>query len=89
MELEKIALNDKYFVDRKLYPNVDFYSGIILKAMGFPTSMFTALFAVSRTVGWVAQWKEMMEDPGQRIGRPRQVYTGAPRRDYVAMAKRK
>jgi citrate synthase len=88
MELEKIALNDKYFVDRKLYPNVDFYSGIILKAMGFPTSMFTALFAVSRTVGWVAQWKEMMEDPGQRIGRPRQVYTGAPKRDYVPMAKR-
>jgi citrate synthase len=88
IELEKIALNDKYFIDRKLYPNVDFYSGIILKAMGFPTSMFTALFAVSRTVGWVAQWKEMMEDPGQRIGRPRQVYTGAPRRDYVAMAKR-
>jgi citrate synthase len=88
MELEKIALNDKYFVDRKLYPNVDFYSGIILKAMGFPTSMFTALFAVSRTVGWVAQWKEMMEDPGQRIGRPRQIYTGAPQRDYVPVAKR-
>jgi citrate synthase len=88
MELEKIALNDKYFVDRKLYPNVDFYSGIILKAMGFPTSMFTALFAVSRTVGWVAQWKEMMEDPGQRIGRPRQVYTGAPTRDYTPMSKR-
>ena len=65
MELEKIALNDRYFVDRKLYPNVDFYSGIILKAMGFPTSMFTALFAVSRTVGWVSQWKEMMEDPQQ------------------------
>ncbi len=84
MELEKIALNDKYFVDRKLYPNVDFYSGIILKAMGFPTSMFTALFAVSRTVGWVSQWKEMMEDPEQRIGRPRQIYTGAPQRDYVA-----
>ena len=78
MELEKIALNDPYFVDRKLYPNVDFYSGIILKAMGFPTSMFTALFAVSRTVGWVSQWKEMMEDPQQRIGRPRQIYTGAP-----------
>ena len=78
MELEKIALNDQYFVDRKLYPNVDFYSGIILKAMGFPTSMFTALFAVSRTVGWVSQWQEMMEDPQQRIGRPRQIYTGAP-----------
>src|SRR5580658_3369676 len=88
MELEKIALNDKYFVDRKLYPNVDFYSGIILKAMGFPTSMFTALFAVSRTVGWVAQWQEMMEDPEQRIGRPRQIYTGAPQRDYVPIAKR-
>jgi len=88
MELEKIALNDRYFVDRKLYPNVDFYSGIILKAMGFPTSMFTALFAVSRTVGWVSQWQEMMEDPGQRIGRPRQIYTGAPQRDYVPMGKR-
>ena len=88
MELEKIALNDRYFVDRKLYPNVDFYSGIILKAMGFPTSMFTALFAVSRTVGWVSQWQEMMEDPGQRIGRPRQIYTGAPQRDYVPVSKR-
>jgi citrate synthase len=88
MELEQIALNDPYFVDRKLYPNVDFYSGIILKAMGFPTSMFTALFAVSRTVGWVSQWQEMMEDPEQRIGRPRQVYTGAPRRDYVALDRR-
>jgi citrate synthase len=88
MELEKIALNDKYFVERKLYPNVDFYSGIILKAMGFPTSMFTALFAVSRTVGWVSQWKEMMEDPAQRIGRPRQVYTGAPQRDYVPVSAR-
>jgi citrate synthase len=89
MELEKIALNDKYFVDRKLYPNVDFYSGIILKAMGFPTSMFTALFAVSRTVGWVSQWQEMMEDPQQRIGRPRQIYTGAPQRDYVSIDRRK
>jgi citrate synthase len=88
MELEKIALNDPYFVDRKLYPNVDFYSGIILKAMGFPTSMFTALFAVSRTVGWVSQWKEMMEDPQQRIGRPRQIYTGAPARHYVPVAQR-
>jgi citrate synthase len=88
MELEQIALNDPYFVERKLYPNVDFYSGIILKAMGFPTSMFTALFAVARTVGWVSQWKEMMEDPQQRIGRPRQIYTGAPRRDYVAVANR-
>jgi citrate synthase len=88
MELEQIALHDPYFVERKLYPNVDFYSGIILKAMGFPTSMFTALFAVARTVGWVSQWKEMMEDPQQRIGRPRQVYTGPPRRDYVMPANR-
>ena len=88
MELEKIALNDPYFIDRKLYPNVDFYSGIILKAMGFPTSMFTALFAVSRTVGWVAQWKEMIEDPGQRIGRPRQIYTGPAERPYVPLSKR-
>ena len=88
MELEKIALNDKYFVDRKLYPNVDFYSGIILKAMGFPTSMFTALFAVSRTVGWISQWSEMIEDPEQRIGRPRQVYTGPTQRDYVPPGRR-
>jgi citrate synthase len=88
IELEKIALDDKYFVDRKLYPNVDFYSGIILKAMGFPTSMFTALFAVSRTVGWISQWQEMIEDPEQRIGRPRQIYTGAPRRDYVPIDRR-
>ncbi len=83
VELEKIALNDPYFVERKLYPNVDFYSGIILKAMGFPTSMFTALFAVSRTVGWISQWQEMIEDPEQRIGRPRQIYTGYTQRDYV------
>ena len=88
MELEKIALNDDYFVSRKLYPNVDFYSGIILKAMGFPTSMFTVLFAVARTVGWISQWKEMIEDPSQRLGRPRQVYTGATQRDYVPLAKR-
>jgi citrate synthase len=88
MELEKIALHDQYFIDRKLYPNVDFYSGIILKAMGFPTSMFTALFAVSRTVGWVSQWQEMIEDPQQRIGRPRQIYTGAAKRDYVPLSKR-
>jgi citrate synthase len=87
MELEKIALNDEYFVERKLYPNVDFYSGIILKAMGFPTSMFTALFAVARTVGWVSQWQEMIEDPQQRIGRPRQIYTGAAQRDYVPMLR--
>jgi citrate synthase len=88
VELEKIALHDPYFVDRKLYPNVDFYSGIILKAMGFPTSMFTVLFAVARTVGWISQWKEMMEDPTQRIGRPRQIYTGHTERDYVPVAAR-
>jgi citrate synthase len=88
MELEKIALHDEYFIKRKLYPNVDFYSGIILKAMGIPTSMFTVLFAVARTVGWISQWKEMIEDPSQRIGRPRQLYTGAVRREYVGMAKR-
>lgn len=89
MELEKIALNDEYFVERKLFPNVDFYSGIILKAMGFPTSMFTVLFAVSRTVGWIAQWKEMIEEPELRIGRPRQLYTGAAARKYVPINKRK
>jgi len=88
MELERIALHDEYFVSRKLYPNVDFYSGIILKAMGFPTSMFTVLFAVARTVGWISQWKEMVEDPAQRIGRPRQIYTGAPQRNYVSAADR-
>ena len=88
MALEKIALEDEYFVDRKLYPNVDFYSGIILKAMGFPISMFTVLFAVARTVGWVAQWKEMIEDPGQKIGRPRQLYTGPDARAFVPLAER-
>jgi citrate synthase len=88
LELERIALHDDYFVSRKLYPNVDFYSGIILKAMGFPTSMFTVLFAVARTVGWISQWKEMIEDPSQRIGRPRQIYTGATRRDFVPLADR-
>ncbi|MES2029142.1 MAG: citrate synthase [Pseudomonadota bacterium] len=88
MELEKIALSDQYFIDRKLYPNVDFYSGITLKAMGFPTSMFTVLFAVARTVGWISQWSEMIGDPQQKIGRPRQLYTGAARRDYVDIAKR-
>ncbi len=88
MELERIALHDDYFISKKLYPNVDFYSGIILKAMGIPTSMFTVLFAVARTVGWISQWKEMMEDPTQRIGRPRQVYVGAPQRDYVAVSER-
>jgi citrate synthase len=89
MELEKIALSDDYFISHKLYPNVDFYSGIILQAIGFPTSMFTVLFAVARTVGWVAQWKEMIEDPTQRIGRPRQLYTGYGERPYLPMSKRK
>jgi citrate synthase len=87
-ELEKAALSDDYFISRKLYPNVDFYSGIILRAMGFPTSMFTVLFALARTVGWISQWKEMIEDPSQRIGRPRQLYTGPAQRDYVPMSKR-
>ena len=88
MELEKIALNDEYFVEKKLYPNIDFYSGITLKAMGFPTTMFTVLFALARTVGWVAQWNEMVEDPSQRIGRPRQLYIGSAKRDYIDIAKR-
>jgi citrate synthase len=88
MELEKIALNDDYFVAKKLYPNIDFYSGITLKAMGFPMSMFTALFALARTVGWIAQWTEMIEDPAQKIGRPRQLYTGPSQRDYVPLQKR-
>ena len=88
MELERIALTDEYFIEKKLYPNVDFYSGITLKALGFPTTMFTVLFAVARTVGWIAQWKEMIEDPHQRIGRPRQLYTGATMRDYVAVDQR-
>ncbi len=83
MELEKVALSDPYFVERKLYPNVDFYSGITLRALGFPAEMFTVLFALARTVGWISQWKEMIEDPLQKIGRPRQIYTGAPPRDYV------
>ena len=87
-ELERIALSDPYFIDRKLYPNVDFYSGIILRALGFPTSMFTVLFALARTVGWISQWKEMIEDPSQRIGRPRQLYVGPTQRDYVPMGKR-
>ena len=89
LELERIALHDEYFVEKKLYPNIDFYSGITLKALGFPTTMFTVLFAVARTVGWIAQWKEMVEDPSQKIGRPRQLYTGAPRRDYVPISKRR
>jgi len=89
MELEKIALHDEYFVEKKLYPNVDFYSGITLRAMGFPTAMFTVLFALARTVGWIAQWKEMIEDPHQKLGRPRQLYTGAALREYLPMSKRK
>jgi citrate synthase len=87
-ELERIALEDEYFIERKLYPNIDFYSGITLKALGFPTSMFTVLFALARTVGWIAQWREMIEDPGHRIGRPRQLYTGEKRRDYVPLSRR-
>jgi citrate synthase len=87
-ELERVALSDPYFIERKLYPNVDFYSGIILRAMGFPTSMFTVLFALARTVGWISQWKEMIEDPSQRIGRPRQLYVGPTKRDYVEMSDR-
>lgn len=88
LELEKIALNDDYFVEKQLYPNIDFYSGITLKAMGFPTTMFTALFALARTVGWVAQWNEMIEDPSQRIGRPRQLYTGYAERAYKKRSER-
>jgi citrate synthase len=88
LEFERILLSDDYFISRKLYPNVDFYSGITLKALGFPTSMFTVLFAVARTVGWISQWSEMIEDPHQKIGRPRQLYTGQTRRDYVDIAKR-
>ena len=89
MELERIALTDEYFIEKKLYPNIDFYSGITLKALGFPTTMFTVLFAVARTVGWIGQWKEMVEDPSQRIGRPRQLYTGATQRDYVPISRRR
>jgi len=88
LELERIALQDEYFVSKKLYPNIDFYSGITLRALGFPTSMFTALFALARTVGWIAQWMEMIEDPDQKIGRPRQLYTGAKRRSYTPMEDR-
>ncbi len=87
-ELEQIALNDEYFIEKKLYPNIDFYSGITLRALGFPRSMFTVLFAVARTVGWIAQWKEMMDDPKQKIGRPRQLYIGPERREYVPQSKR-
>src|SRR4051812_26077385 len=87
-ELEHIALNDEYFIEKKLYPNVDFYSGVILNAIGFPTDMFTALFALARTVGWVAQWNEMIADPEQKIGRPRQLYVGSTQRDYVPVDQR-
>ena len=87
-ELEEVALNDPYFVERKLYPNVDFYSGLIYRALGFPVPMFTVLFAIGRLPGWIAQWREMMTDPGSRIGRPRQLYIGAGQRSYVPMAER-
>ena len=87
-QLAEIALSDDYFIEKKLYPNVDFYSGVILSAIGFPTDMFTALFALARTVGWVAQWNEMISDPEQKIARPRQLYTGATKRDYVPVDKR-
>ncbi|MBS0479461.1 MAG: citrate synthase [Proteobacteria bacterium] len=88
LQLEHMALNDPYFIEKKLFPNVDFYSGVILSAIGFPTTMFTALFALARTVGWVAQWNEMISDPAQKIGRPRQLYTGPTQRDYVPVNKR-
>ena len=88
LELEKIALSDEYFIEKKLYPNIDFYSGITLRALGFPAEMFTVLFALARTVGWIAQWKEMVEDPSQRIGRPRQLFSGATTRDYAPIDKR-
>ena len=88
MELERIALNDEYFIDRKLYPNVDFYSGIIYRALGIPTSLFTVLFAVARVSGWIAQWKEMIEDPGLKIGRPRQLFIGESPRKFITLEKR-
>jgi citrate synthase len=88
MALEKVALEDDYFVSRKLYPNVDFYSGIVQRALGIPVSMFTCIFALARTVGWIAQWNEMISDPEQKIGRPRQLYTGPARRDVPPIAKR-
>ena len=88
VRLEELALKDPYFVERKLYPNVDFYCGIIYSALGIPRSMFTVMFAIARTVGWVAHWQEMISDPAMRIGRPRQLYTGATKRDYVEVGKR-
>ena len=87
--LEKAALSDEYFIKRKLYPNVDFYSGIVYKALGIPVSMYTAIFALARTVGWIAQWKELIADPEQKLSRPRQLFTGATTRDFVPMGKRK
>ena len=88
MELEEVALSDEYFVSRSLYPNVDFYTGLIYQAMGFPTKMFTPLFALGRLPGWIAQYREMIADPAKRIGRPRQVYTGPIERHYIAMHRR-
>lgn len=88
MELEKVALSDPYFIERKLYPNVDFYSGIVLRALGIPTNMFTVIFAVGRTIGWISQWNEMLDETDRKIGRPRQLYIGAKRRDYVSVDKR-
>jgi citrate synthase len=88
LRLEEIALHDEYFVSRKLYPNVDFYSGIIYSALNIPRSMFTVMFAIARTAGWVAHWQEMISDPAMKIGRPRQLYTGPKQREYVAIAKR-
>jgi citrate synthase len=88
MELEKVALSDPYFIERKLYPNVDFYSGIVLRALGIPTNMFTVIFAVGRTIGWISQWNEMLDETDRKIGRPRQLYIGAKRRDYVSVEKR-
>ena len=89
MALEKVALQDDYFIKRKLYPNVDFYSGIVYKALGIPVSMFTAIFALARTVGWIAQWNELIGDPDQKIGRPRQLFAGAARREFVLMNARR
>jgi citrate synthase len=88
LELEKIALEDDYFVERKLYPNVDFYSGIIYEALGMPVEMFPVLFAIGRTAGWISQWLEMIDDPEQKIARPRQIYTGARGREYVPVEER-
>ena len=88
LELERIALEDEYFIEKKLYPNVDFYSGIVQSALGIPTNLFTGIFAMARTIGWIAQWHEMIGDPEQKIGRPRQLYTGAPKRDVPDMDKR-